>query len=141
MVAAYARCSSALPNTYAGFFISSAFSFAAFTMTASVSSALGLPFPLGCSLASCTPYLAPHLVKGFHYPFDDMERMDAAFAFRGEFIHVFRDPLRPIAGDYLDRGKLFRRKLPVKQRQDTLSVPLCRPHDRGAKTPLYLSCL
>ena len=79
---------------------------------------------------SLTPYLTAHLVKGFHCPLNDMEGIDASFAVGGEFIHAFRDLLRPIAGDYPDRGKLLWRKLPVKLRQDTFAVPLRRPHDR-----------
>lgn len=58
-----------------------------------------------------------------------MEGIHAAFTVRGEFIHAFGDPFRPVAGNYPDGRKLLWRGLPVKLRQDAFPMALRRPYN------------
>ncbi len=78
---------------------------------------------------SLMPHITAYLVKSFYCPFDDIERVNTAFAVRGEFIHAFRDPLCPVSGNYPDGGKLFRCDLLIKLCQDIFAMSLCRPYN------------
>ena len=73
---------------------------------------------------SGTPTVLADFIQGFHGPFDDVERINTAFAFRGKLVDAVRDPAGSVSGHNLDAGKLFIREAFIKLLKHGFTVPV-----------------